>query len=170
MMVYRPRRAAVSALALSAILIVAALVLAGCSAAGVDEDLAPDFSGVTLDGAQVSLSDFRGKPVVVVFMASWCGPCREEAPEIDQFYKDNQDRAMLLAVDVSDTEEDIRAFMTGNGLSFPLMLDGDSAANAYGVTAIPTTVIIDAEGRIAQRLIGGTTAAKLSLVIDGLTR
>ena len=50
------------------------------------------------------------------------------------------------------------------------MFDGDSAANAYGVTAIPTTVVIDSEGRIAKRIVGGTTAAELSLVIDGLTR
>jgi thiol-disulfide isomerase/thioredoxin len=123
---------------------------------------------VTLDGQQVSLSEYRGRPVVLVFMASWCGPCRAESPEIDRFYQENKDRAALLAVTVNDSEADIRAFISENGLTFPVMLDGDSAANAYGVSAIPTTVIVDSEGRIAKKLIGGTTADALSSIIDGL--
>ncbi len=154
----------------------AAWLFAGCSSTSSDTNtskdlgaaLAPDFSGVTLDGEQVSLSDYRGKPVAVVFMASWCGPCREESPEIDKFYRENADRASLLAVAVNDSEADIRAFMSQNGLTFPVMLDEDGAADAYGVTAIPTTVVVDAEGFVAKRLIGGTTADALSLIIDGL--
>lgn len=164
-------------LAVAIAVVSSAMVFAACSSGeGADSSdttaamVAPEFSGVTLEGQQVALSDYLGKPVVVVFMASWCGPCRDEAPELEQFYNDNSDRAGLLAVNVSDSEEDIRAFMSENGLSFPLMLDGDSAADAYGVTAIPTTVVVDAEGHIAKRLIGGTTADNLSLVIDGLTR
>lgn len=168
------RRGAAAALSasLGVLLVVAALTLVGCTASTgtTSRSAAPAFSGVTLDGAQVSQADYLGKPLVLVFMASWCGPCREEAPEIDKFYRENTDRAFVLAVAVSDTEADIRGLVTGEGWTFPVMLDGDRAAGAYGVTAIPTTVVIDAEGNIVKRLVGGTTAAKLSLVIDGLTR
>jgi len=154
------------------VLLATSVSLSGCSLSAGETTTtrapAPDFSGVTLEGHQVSLSDYRGTPVVIVFMASWCGPCREESPEIDRFYRENKDRAAVLAVDVSDAESDIRAFMSENGLTFPVMLDGDSAANAYGVSAIPTTVIVDPEGRIAKRLVGGTTADALSLIVDGL--
>lgn len=170
---YRSRlRATVLGVFLGTI-IASSVVLSGCfsetDGSSTTKEPAPDFSGVTLDGQQVSLSEYRGKPVVIVFMASWCGPCRSESPELDKFYQENKDRAELLAVAVSDPEADIRAFMTENGLTFPVMLEGDSAANAYGVSAIPTTVIVDSEGQIAKKLIGGTTADALSLIIDGLT-
>lgn len=154
-----------------------AVATAGCLSSGdsstdatVSKTLAPDFAGTTLEGAEVSLNDYAGQPLVLVFMASWCGPCREEAPEIEQFYQENKDRAALLAMDVSDSEEDIRAFMTENGLTFPMMLDGDSAAGDYRVNALPTTVVINPEGYIIKRIIGGTTAAELSTIVDGITR
>jgi thiol-disulfide isomerase/thioredoxin len=125
---------------------------------------------VTLDGTQVSLAGFQGKPLVLNFMASWCGPCKDEAPNLDQFYRDNKDRVAVLAIDVSDTEEDIRALMSDNGWTFPVMLNGDEAAKGYGVSAIPATFVIDSGGHITKRIVGATTAAKLSLLIDELTR
>ena len=153
------------------------LASTGCALSGGESSsgsapvkAAPEFIGTTLDGAEVSLSDYRGKPLVLVFMASWCGPCTAEAPEIDRFYQENSDQAALLAVAVDDSEEAMRALMAENGWTFPVMFDGNRAASAYGISAIPTTVVIDSEGRIATRLMGGTTAAKLSAVIDGLTR
>ncbi len=170
----RPRRGVLSAVVCCALLALSALMAAGCStspqggsSSGVQ---APDFSGLTLDGEQVSLAGYAGKPLVLVFMASWCGPCREEAPEIDLFYEQNRERVAVLGVAVNDDEADIRALMADNGWTFPVMLDVNRAADAYGVSAIPTTVIIDAEGQIAQRLVGGTTAAKLSSLVDGITR
>jgi thiol-disulfide isomerase/thioredoxin len=163
---------AVSCLALGGVLIAAMVALAGCtsSSGSASQEVAPYFSGTTLDGEPVSLSDYQGGPLVLVFMASWCGPCLEEAPEIDRFYRDDQDRVAVLAVAVQDSQDDLRTLMADNDWTFPVLYDGTSAADAYGVTAIPTTVVIDSEGRIAKRIVGGTTAAKLSLVIDGITR
>jgi thiol-disulfide isomerase/thioredoxin len=168
MMSHQYRTAAV----LSALLTLAMVSLAGCSSLpSTESGLAPDFSGVTLDGAQVSLGDFQGKPLVVVFMASWCGPCREEAPEIDRFYRDHGQTVGVLAVAVNDSEADIRGFMSDNGLTFPVLFSSaDATANAYGVRFLPTSVVIDSQGRIAERLVGGTTASDLSLLIDGLAR
>jgi cytochrome c biogenesis protein CcmG/thiol:disulfide interchange protein DsbE len=93
-----------------------------------------------------------------------------EAPEIDRFYLENKDNVGFLAVAVRDTQDALESVSAAEGWTFPVMFDGNSAASAYGVTAIPTTVVIDFEGRIAKRIVGGTTAAELSLVIDGLTR
>ena len=161
---------AVLGLALCTVLMAAMVTLAGCTSSGSgSEKAAPYFEGTTLDGQAVSLSDYEGKPLVLVFMASWCEPCREEAPEIDQFYLDEQDRAAVLAIAVQDSEDDMQALMAENGWTFPVLYDADSAAAAYGVTAVPTTVVIDAEGRIVKRIFGGTTADELSAVIDGIT-
>ena len=134
------------------------------------EDMAPDFSGVTLDGVQVSLSDYGGKPLVLVFMASWCGSCVDEAPEIDNFYREQSEKAEVLAMDVNDSEADIRELMNTEGWTFPVMLSADSAARAYGVRFIPTVIVIDSEGRIAGKLVGGASASDLSALIDGLAR
>jgi thiol-disulfide isomerase/thioredoxin len=170
----RDMRARATVFAVTIGLLIASLLLfvGGCSSSSggtnVTKTPARDFSGVTLDGEQVSLSDYLGKPVVVVFMASWCGPCREESPEIDKFYRENSERAQVLAVAVNDAEADIRVFMNQNGFTFPVMLDGGGVAGAYGVSAIPTTVVVDSEGFIAKRIVGGTTAEALSLIVDGL--
>jgi thiol-disulfide isomerase/thioredoxin len=161
-------------------LLIVAVVLGGCGSSSstvstteattISGNTAPDFSGVTLDGVQVSLSAYRGKPVVLVFMASWCGPCQQEAPEIDSFYRQARDKAEVLAMDVNDSQEAIRELVTSNGWTFPVMLNADSAASAYGVRFIPTVVVVDSEGRIAEKIVGGTNASDLSLLIDGLTR
>jgi thiol-disulfide isomerase/thioredoxin len=160
--------------ALIVVLVASVMALTGCSGSSTGTNaakkVAPGFSGHLLDGSQVSMSDYQGKPLVLNFMATWCGPCMAEAPEIDQFYRDNKDRVGFLAVGVNDTRDALKSVLDAEGWTFPVMFDGDSAADAYGVNAIPTTVVIDTKGHIAQRIVGGTTAAELSLVIDGLTR
>jgi cytochrome c biogenesis protein CcmG/thiol:disulfide interchange protein DsbE len=168
----RHRVAAVLGVTPAVLLVAAAVMLAGCSGAvgmTASQKTAPDFSGHTLDGAQVSMADYQGKPLVLNFMATWCGPCMAEAPEIDQFYIGSRDRVGFLAIAVNDTQDALKSVLTDKGWTFPVMFDGDSAASAYGVTAIPTTVVIDAQGHIVKRIIGGTTAAELALLIDGLT-
>ena len=79
------------------------------------------------------------------------------------------ERAGVLAIAVNDSESAMRGFMTTGGWTFPVMLNGDSAANAYDVRFLPTLVVIDSEGRIVEKVVGGVTASDLSALIDGLT-
>jgi thiol-disulfide isomerase/thioredoxin len=168
----RHRAVKVVGVALSAALMFALVTLAGCAPASssAPRRAAPFFAGTTLDGAQVSLSDYQGKPLVLVFMASWCDSCIAEAPEIEQFYRDNKGRVAVLGVALQDSEAAMRDLMVTNGWTFPVIFNGTSVGYAYGVSPIPAIAVIDPEGRIAKRLVGPTSAAKLSLIVDGITR
>ena len=117
---------------------------------------APDFTVYDGDGNEVSLSDFVGKPVVLNFWASWCGPCKSEMPDLDEAYSEYGEEIHFLMVNMTgdsrETAEAAAAYIEENGFSFPVFYDTDSdAAITYGVTSLPTTYFIDAEGNaIAQ--------------------
>lgn len=164
----------ISGLVLSVMLVSLAATSVGCSfsSSGTTTTLvaAPDFSGVTLDGEEVSLSDYAGKPLVLAFTASWCTYCRPEMPELDQFYNEYKGRAGLLAVGVNDSEEDMRALMAENEWSFPVVVNSGSTPGDYRVAGIPATVVINSEGYIVKRIVGATNAYTLSLIVDGITR
>lgn len=120
--------------------------------------LAPDFTLKALDGGDMQLSTLRGKPVILNFWATWCPPCRAEMPELEalwQRYKD--DGLLLIGVDQGENAATVERFARGVvDTTFPLLLDTNQAVGrAYGVRALPTTVFIDAEGRIQDVRIGG---------------
>ena len=112
---------------------------------------APDFTVVDKDGNPVKLSDFIGKPIVLNFWASWCGPCKMEMPDFDEKAAELEGKVQFLMVNLTDgaqeTVETASAFIESQGYTFPVFYDTDqSAAYAYGVYSIPTTYFIDAEG------------------------
>ena len=124
--------------------------------AGESEDkaesaLAPDFTVYDLNGNPVKLSDYRGKPVVLNFWSSRCGPCLMEMPDFQEAYEDLGEEIHFLMVNVTDgswdTVDSASAFIAENNYTFPVFYDTDiSAASAYGVSSLPTTYFIDAEG------------------------
>ena len=121
-------------------------------------NLAPDFQLDNLDGQSVSLSDFRGKPVLVNFWASWCPPCRSEMPFIQDVFADKEwveEGLVVLAIDIGESPSTVREFVKTDGLTFPVLLDitGDMS-NEYRVRAIPTTFFINREGIIQDIRIG----------------
>ena len=127
-----------------------------------DQGLAPDFSLNDLNGQRVTLSRYRGKPVMLNFWASWCGPCRIEIPEVQSLYEaHSSESAVILAVNFGEPAATVRAFVQENKLSFRVLTDEDSTiGRLYRVRGIPTTVFIDKQGRIVETHVGPMSRAE----------
>ena len=124
--------------------------------------LASDFTLSTLDGVELSLSQFRGQPVLINFWASWCLPCREEMPELVQSYEDHKAEGfMTLGVNLtySDTVPDAQAFASEFNVTFPVLLDKDGtvAEKLYQIPGVPTSIFINRDGTIERIQVGVMT-------------
>jgi len=120
------------------------------------ELLAADFQLQNLDGQTVSLSDFRGKPVLLNFWASWCGPCVYEMPFIQQVHEEWAERGLVvLAVNQGESLSRVNKFLEDRNLSIPVLLDTNNAVGQkYRVVGIPTTYLIDEDGVIKGKKVG----------------
>ena len=141
----------------------------------VNTNLAPDFTAYDLEGNAVSLSGFRGKPVILNFWASWCGPCKSEMPDFQEKYAQYGEEIHFLMVNLTDgsqeTVETAQGFVDGQGYTFPVYFDTDySGAMAYGVNAVPATYFIDEEGNLVAYGKGALTGETLQRGIDMLLR
>ncbi len=134
-------------------------------------DAAPSFTLPSLDGDRsISLGSFRGTTIVLNFFASWCGPCRLEAPGLRKVSKDYTDRGVqFLGVDYRDNNAAGQAFMDGFGLDYPAVADpAGSLADDYHLLGMPTTFVIDAEGIIRYRFIGYVQERSLRDALDAI--
>jgi cytochrome c biogenesis protein CcmG/thiol:disulfide interchange protein DsbE len=126
---------------------------------------APDFQLPALDGgADVRLADFRGRPVIVNFWASWCNPCRQEFPLLKQAIRDHRaERLAVIGVTYQDIASDSRAFVKQRSATWPQGIDdGGAVADAFGVRAIPQSFFVRADGTIAARVFGFTNESALA--------
>ena len=173
----RPNRRLVlaAALVLAAGAVAAGLLLAapgervGAAGAGprTEGPPAPELEGEWLVPPPVRLADLHGKPVVVNFWASWCVPCREEAPHLARFDREMNERAQLVGVDFQDAKSDALAFISEFGWRFPNVRDPQGElASRYGLAGLPTTYVIDADGRIAKALSGEQTFESLVRAVE----
>ena len=119
-------------------------------------NLAPDFQLQSLDGQTISLSDLRGKPVLINFWASWCPPCREEMPYLQEIYEEWTDKGLVvLAINIGESSSTAEEFIQSYNLSFTVLLDTEQdIAQRYNITGIPTTLFVDKDGIIQDKVIG----------------
>lgn len=121
-----------------------------------DKRPAPTFSLYDLNDKQHKLEDYHGKVIIVNFWATWCPPCRQEFPSMDQAYKQLQkDDIVMLAIDVGEDGDTIFDFTADYPVTFPILMDMDAnITQQYGVIGLPTTYIIDPQGRLAYQVVG----------------
>lgn len=172
----------------SALSIAVLLVLAGCSAGGsnntafvsgdgtttvlpVEERGEPlELSGITLTGEELSVTEFLGKNVVINVWASWCAPCRQEAPELKAFNIENPE-VQMLGINTRDNDPAARAFEEFFGITYPSIIDPDGSKqlvfrNTLPMSAIPTTIVLDKSGRPSARILGVVSRSLLVQVVD----
>jgi thiol-disulfide isomerase/thioredoxin len=136
---------------------------------------APAISGATLSGARLSLSSYRGKVVVINFWGSWCAPCRSEAATLEVLSEQYQPKAVqFVGVDIRDSLAGAEAFVQNHAISYPSLNDpADEIALAFRGTvppaAIPSTLVIDRNGRIAGRVIGQASYSSLGSILAKVT-
>lgn len=138
-----------------------ALLLFSCTKKGPSAEigkLAPDFTLTDINGNSVRLADMKGRVVMVEFWATWCPPCRESTPVLNELYRKYRDRGFtLLGVSIDkgqDVRADVNSFVKELSISYPVFLDTDDVYLSYKVINVPSSFMIDKNGRIAHSHIG----------------
>ncbi len=140
--------------------------------AAEDREPAPAIAGPTLDGGTLDLAEYAGRVVVLNNWASWCAPCREEIPILVDAARRRGGEVAFVGLNVSDEQAAATAFAGETGMDYPSIVDPKGAllGTIPGVPAksLPSTVFIDAQGRVAARVIGEITAPELDSILDDL--
>jgi thiol-disulfide isomerase/thioredoxin len=138
-------------------------------------NLAPDFTAQTPGGASFTLTEYvdregqDGRPVVLNFWASWCGPCRMEMPAFERASLKFADRAAVVGINQAEPADTIERFRQNTGVTYPLLVDEDWVVNnKYGVSNLPTTIFVDAQGVVREVFVGAMNQAVLEDKLNGL--
>ena len=163
---------ATGAVALVVIALLGYSLVTGPSAALQVGQPAPEFQLTTFSGDTISLSGLRGQVVVLNFFASWCNPCRQEAPDLQQAWREYEGQGVqFLGIAYKDAASKAQAFLAEFDTTYPSALDpGSRVSRDYGVTGVPETYIIDQEGLLVRHVLGAVSAAELRQEIDKVLR
>jgi peroxiredoxin len=173
--------------------LIASVVLVGCADSGettgagyvagdgsivvldqVDRQPAPAISGIGLDGSEFALADQLGEVVVLNVWASWCAPCRAEAPDLETVWRETQnDGVQFIGLNTRDSDNAARAFVENFSITYPNVIDRDGRqqlqfGSSLPPQAIPSTVVIDRQGRVAARVLGVVSAPSLRAILEPL--
>jgi cytochrome c biogenesis protein CcmG, thiol:disulfide interchange protein DsbE len=140
-------------LILAVVVVVAAVLVVTSRSSGAD---AQDSARPTIAPADFAVADYAGKPLVVNVFGSWCPPCNMEAPDLATFAERNPG-AQVIGVASEDTEDAAQKFMQKYHLTYPLVVDDGDLVQEFGITAYPTTIFFDAQGKEVDRLVGAAT-------------
>ena len=152
-------------------LVLLTVLLVGCNQlapAGPYEGMtAPRFVAPLASGGSLNLSELRGKPVVLVFWATWCGPCRYEVPHVNKLYREVGDTAHVLGINAGESQAKVVEGMKVLGIEYPAVMDADgSIVRAYQAQALPLVLVLDPKGRVRYR--GNAWPARINALVDSL--
>jgi thiol-disulfide isomerase/thioredoxin len=134
-----------------------AFILPHCTQKSQESISAPNFSLKTLEDQEITLSELKGKVVLLDFWATWCGPCKESIPHLVQIYKSNQEKGFELigmSMDKKGEVDTVRHFVRSMDISYPIIMTPEDVARNYGIKGLPTTILIDKEGKIREKIVG----------------
>jgi peroxiredoxin len=118
---------------------------------------APGFTLNDVNGRKVSLSDYKGNVILLNFWATFCGPCKEEMPSLNNLYVAfKKDGLIVLAISTDDSEKPVQSFIRAKAITFPILMDTDQQVffDRYGVLGLPTSFIIDRDGIVREKILG----------------
>ncbi len=125
---------------------------------------APEFKLSLFQGGEVDLASYRGRPIVINFWASWCVPCRQEAPILERLWRSYREKGVqFIGVDIQDSEADSLRYLREFDITYPNGLDADGRITVdYGVIGIPVTFFINREGIVERRWVGAVSEARMT--------
>ncbi len=153
-----------------AVILTVGIALLRSRATQPTDGIAPDFTVTTLDGGTFTLSEQRGTIVILNFWASWCGPCREEAPALERISQRYGDQVQVIGITYNDQPNDSRAFIDEFGITYANADDprAEISQRLYHIQGVPESFVIDQNGEIANFMYAAVNEAEMIAIIDGL--